>query len=88
MSILRVGSADSGPKVRADLRKQGWTMGEWRTQDLKRYTSPGTFGDFTVYVSYLKGFGQTDVIASTPCLKGSPLTESSLFPQPGSTQSR
>ena len=63
-------------------------MGEWRThdKDLKRYTSHGKLGEFTIFVSYLKGFGQTDVIASTPCLKGSPLTKSSMFPQPGSTE--
>ncbi|MFD8615323.1 hypothetical protein ACFV09_41665 [Streptomyces sp. NPDC059631] len=87
MSLLQgAGSADVGPQVRADLQKQGWTMGGWRAQGKRgRYTSPGKFGKFTIFVSYVKGFGETDVLANTPCLKGSPLTKPSMFPEPGST---
>ncbi|MET9904980.1 hypothetical protein [Streptomyces sp. NPDC006446] len=90
MSLLQgAGSADVGPKVRADLQKQGWTMDGWRIHDKRRrYTSPGKFGEFTIFVSYVKGSGETNVLANTPCLKGSPLTKSSMFPEPGSTEPR
>ncbi|MFD6549052.1 hypothetical protein [Streptomyces sp. NPDC058398] len=88
MSILPgVGSADVGPEVRADLQKQGWTMGGWRIHDnRRRYTSPGKFGEFAIFVSYVKGSGETNVLANTPCLKGSPLTKPSMFPEPARTE--
>ncbi len=60
-------------------------MDDWRVED-KRQVSRGELGQFTISVSYLKGIGQTDVLASTPCLKGSPLTKPSMFPQPGSVE--
>ncbi|MFB7248634.1 hypothetical protein ACFCYX_40090 [Streptomyces populi] len=46
----------------------------------------GKFGEFTIFVSYVKGSGETNVLANTPCLKGSPLTKPSMFPEPGSTE--
>ncbi|MFF3883540.1 hypothetical protein [Streptomyces sp. NPDC001914] len=52
----------------------------------RRYTSPGTFGEFTVFVSYVKGSGETNVLANTPCLKGAPLTKFSMFPEPARTE--
>ncbi len=64
-------------------------MGGWHIHDhRRRYTSPGKSGEFTVFVSYVKGSGTTDVLANTPCLKGSPLTKSSMFPEPARTDPR
>ncbi|MFC7218975.1 hypothetical protein ACFQLX_12480 [Streptomyces polyrhachis] len=83
MSVLGGSDApDTGPDVRRLLQDQGWKFTSWQEPDPVRrnVASRARLEGFSLVVSYRPKLSQTNVLITTPCLKGEPLAERSFFP--------
>ncbi|MGW3243112.1 hypothetical protein [Streptomyces sp. NPDC001070] len=72
---------DVGPRARTLLEQRGWTFSAWESKskrDTKR--SMGRQAGYTVIVLYIPGTGGVQLIGTSPCLPGRPVTAPSAFP--------